>query len=99
MKRMKKQIVIEAIQWNGDNEEEIRDFAGLKAQFEFVVSQGKATALYKEKPHSGYIIGISLNLDTAEGVMSASSGDYVVKDANGNIFLCKPNIFENLQNI
>lgn len=34
MKYKKKPIVIEAIQWNGNNEREIKDFCGERAKFE-----------------------------------------------------------------
>lgn len=33
-------------------------------------------------------------IDTLEGVMRASSGDYIIKGVNGEFYPCKPDIFE-----
>ncbi|HEK9103314.1 TPA: hypothetical protein SUB30_004788 [Bacillus pseudomycoides] len=35
-------------------------------------------------------------IHTLEGRMKASYGDYIVEDANGDIFSCRPEIFEML---
>jgi hypothetical protein len=43
---------------------------------------------------SCYVItGDSLKINTLEGVMSASVGDYVIKGVRGEFYPCKPDIF------
>lgn len=35
-----------------------------------------------------------LKIETLEGVMKASVGDYIIKGVNGEFYPCKPDIFE-----
>ena len=35
-----------------------------------------------------------LSIETLEGVMKASIGDYIIKGVNGEFYPCKPDIFE-----
>jgi hypothetical protein len=37
---------------------------------------------------------LRLEIDTLEGVKTASIGDYIIKGVNGEFYPCKPNIFE-----
>lgn len=34
------------------------------------------------------------DIQTSEGILKAAAGDYVVKDSDNKIFVCKPEIFE-----
>jgi len=70
MKYRKKPVVIEAIQWNG-NQEEIYDFL---RGVEFRDGE--------------------LYIQTLEGQMHASKGDYIIKGVQGEFYPCKPDIFE-----
>lgn len=36
----------------------------------------------------------SIAVETLEGVMKANVGDYIIKGVNGEIYPCKPDIFE-----
>ena len=38
--------------------------------------------------------GRCVELETLEGVMSASIGDWIIRDAEGEFCSCKPDIFE-----
>lgn len=38
--------------------------------------------------------GISADINTLEGVMHASPGDYIIKGVHGELYPCKPDIFE-----
>ena len=45
--------------------------------------------------------GVNMNIDsgtvyipTLEGTMSARSGDYIIQGVNGEVYPCKPDIFE-----
>ena len=82
MKYRKKPVVIEAVQWTGDNGEEIYNFCGNYAQF--------ATS----DLGLGNVMSYRLSIETLEGFMEASTGDYIIKGVNGEFYPCKPDIFE-----
>ena len=73
MKYRKIPVVIEAVQWVGTNELEIKEFANDHAVVD---------------PYG------TLYILTLEGVMYASTGDYIVKGVDGEFYPCKPDIFE-----
>lgn len=74
----KKPVTVEAIQWI-DNNLEILAFC--------------KDAEFEERRN---IMGVWLDLyiNTLEGRMKASKGDYIVKGVNGEFYPCKPDIFE-----
>lgn len=79
----KKPVVVEAIQWNGNNFEEIQQF-----------SDNKVT--YFEWVHH-YESGVNrdiLSISTLEGDMTAMIGDFIIKGIQGEFYPCKPDIFE-----
>ena len=80
MKYRKKPVVIEAVQWTGDNGEEINDFCGNNAKFTLLCINTK--------------ISYRLGIETLEGFMEASTGDYIIKGVNGEFYPCKPDVFE-----
>lgn len=45
------------------------------------------------KRWAAYSLGV-MYIDTLEGVMIASPGDYIIKGVNGEFYPCKPDIFE-----
>lgn len=75
MKYRKKPVEIEAVQWTGNNINEIIRLAeqGIR-KFEF---------------DNDFIY-----IDTLEGTMSAQKGDYIIKGVKGELYPCKPDIFE-----
>lgn len=85
MKYKKKPVIIDAIQWTGGNMAEIADFAKGFAKFD-EIRQGDA----ENKIPAQY----DLNIQTLEGTMQASRGDYIIKGVNGEFYPCKPDIFE-----
>lgn len=78
----KKPVVIEAIQWNGNNFDDIKDFAGSKVRCPTYdineYSEDRTTLL----------------IYTLEGTMVASKGDFIIKGIKGEFYPCKPDIFE-----
>jgi len=79
MKYRKKPIVIEAIQFTGDNWDEIDQFMdGLNW-----------SGYYPEGSRPPI-----LNIKTLKGVMKASVSDWIIKGVNGEFYPCKPDIFE-----
>lgn len=82
MKYRKKPVEIEAFQYNGD-------FQNSKGEF-YIPSW--AIKAYRE----GTLFfddGI-LKVKTLEGDMIASVGDFIIQGVNGEIYPCKPDIFE-----
>lgn len=80
MKYRKKPVVIEAIQFidNADRIMEIHEFLG-----------GDTMRISYEDKYNPYI-----KIETLEGTMKASVGDYIIKGVNGEFYPCKPDIFE-----
>ena len=82
MKYRKKPVVIEAVQLRWDTWSEMCDFAGV----------GKLVDGKPERKQDGE--KIRLNIPTLEGVLHASENDYVIKGVKGELYACKPDIFE-----
>lgn len=78
----KKPVVIEAVQWTGDNPDEVREFLG---------SSGWEPQL---DLRSTYSESNRLEIFTLEGVMQASPGDWIIRGVRGEFYPCKPDIFE-----
>lgn len=79
----KKPVVIEAVQLLWMNQDEIREFADV----------GK---LVDGKPEWEVVDGyrIVLSIPTLEGVMLANDGDWIIKGVEGELYPCKPDIFD-----
>lgn len=78
MKFRKKLVVIEAIQWLGD-------FVAFER---WMVEQGiEEGRVYKD-------YGKSLRVTTLEGNHRAHRGDWIIKGVKGELYPCKPDIFE-----
>lgn len=68
----KRPLVIEAVQYDGDNSRECLAFIG---------DSYDDTLNYP-------------NIETLEGNMRVSKGDWIIKGIKGEFYHCKPNIFE-----
>ena len=84
MKYRKKPIEIEAMQYTDDTYD---TYEVLKSLHEFM-AQKELTILYKE-PNNPKIV-----IPTLEGDLYASIGDYIIKGIKGELYPCKPDIFE-----
>ena len=85
MRYRKKPVEVEAIQWDGINLSEIKDFVG-----ESLICKIYDCAWeVNEAP-----VIVELQIRTLEGNMSVSIGDYVIKGVQGEFYPCKPDIFE-----
>lgn len=80
MKYRKKPVIIEAIQFEDNSGRiiEIHEFMG-----------GDTIRVNYEDKDNPY-----LKIETLEGIMKASVGDYIIKGVNGEFYPCKPDIFE-----
>ena len=81
MKFRKKPVEIEAIQWTGDNLGEICEFVN---HYDIRVAPHGIEGIQKEE----------LYINTLEGTMHASEGDWIIKGVHGEFYPCKPDIFE-----
>lgn len=80
MKYRKKPVIIEAIQFE--------DSADCILAIHEFIGQETTRVNYEDKDNP-YI-----KIETLEGTMKASVGDYIIKGVNGEFYPCKPDIFE-----
>lgn len=80
MKYKKKPVIIEAVQFTGTVESLLR-------LSEFINDQ-EVRVSYEEVKNP------KLFIQTLEGEMQASVGDYIIKGIQGEFYPCKPDIFE-----
>jgi hypothetical protein len=79
----KKPVVIDAMQLLWTNWSEMCEFADV----------GHLT---DGKPEGTMLSGerIGLNIPTLEGLMTAQQGDWIIRGVKGELYPCKPDIFE-----
>ena len=83
MKYVKKPVVVEAIQWDGNNFVDIKNFANNNVRY---YSYWDRNEFYEDKS--------TLEIKTSEGDMIASKGDFIIKGVKGEFYPCKPDVFE-----
>jgi hypothetical protein len=77
----KKPVVIDAVHWNGENTGEVWDLA-------------EKGAAKREKPTHLSINSGLVHIETLEGTMTAGAGDWIICGVKGEMYPCKPDIFE-----
>ena len=82
-KYRKKPVVIEAVQLRWDTWSEMCDHADVGK-----LENGKPEGFMGEE------CSIGLNIPTLEGLMKAEENDWVIKGVEGELYPCKPAIFE-----
>lgn len=93
MRYRKKPVIVEALQWNGNNVIDIYNFLedeNVETQYEVNI-EGKN--FYIDFSRGQCVTG-DLMIKTLEGAMKADIGDYIIKGVNGEFYPCKPDIFE-----
>ena len=83
-KYRKKPIEIEAVQWNGINPTEIKEFAGDNVEIEYYDAAYEAGA--------GPLVA-TVTIHTPEGDMKANKGDYIIKGVKCEFYPCREDIF------
>jgi hypothetical protein len=78
VKYRKKPVVIDAVQWNGNNFQEVKALD----------LYGKYGLSLAEVPTDRPIV-----IHTPVGNMEASLNDYVIRGVKGELYPCKPDIF------
>ncbi len=84
MKYRKKPVVIEAFKWTGDVNQ-VEDPIWI---IEAIKKRDVCFVNYEADKICVMLI------NTLEGSMKANQGDYIIKGINGEIYPCKPDIFE-----
>jgi hypothetical protein len=82
MKYKKKPVIIEAIQLLNNNSS-IKEC--LKFIYNVFITDDDIETVKNDK---------HIRIQTLEGDMKASFGDYIIKGVNGEFYPCKPDIFE-----
>ena len=82
-KYRKKPVVIEAFKWTGGFDQ--------KEDPEWIINAMREKIVF---PHYPSFEKIELHIKTLEGVMTATVGDFIIKGVAGEIYPCKPDIFE-----
>ena len=86
----KKPVVIEAVRWDG-HEGTIKAVFDLNPVLPVLPDDGQ----YVGGPGLGYVPALgTLDIPTLEGTMTAQPGDWIIRGVQGEIYPCKPDIFE-----
>lgn len=73
----KKPVVIDAVQFTGNNLSECLQFIGIS----------------KDSADGCGVMGLPLFIPTLEGDMRADVGDWIIRGVKGEFYPCKPDIF------
>ena len=84
----KKPVVIEAMQWDGSAE-------SATVVVGWILREGATACFYKHLMDGDLIAHPDpyLKIDTLEGPIIASAGDFIIRGVNGEFYPCKPDIF------
>ncbi len=81
----KKPVVIEAVQFRGFNEENGQ--VELSEKPDWLTAEFGNEAIFFDEPNT-------LTIKTLEGNMIASVGDWIIRGVSGELYPCKPDIFQ-----
>lgn len=87
MKFRKKPVIIDAIQWTGNNIIDLIKFMNCVIQD---VDEKREYMLYE----GAMLVKGVLHIKTLEGEHIANIGDWIIKGIKGEFYPCKPDIFE-----
>lgn len=90
MKYRKKPVVIEAFQYDGD----LKGKDGNYYVPDWAVKAFEDGVLHYRLPISPLHPPCELYVTTLEGDMHVSVGDYIIRGVDGELYPCKPDIFE-----
>lgn len=89
MKYRKIPVVIDAVQWTGENQREMFDFlTNYEKTDDYMSASGEHFIIDHNAVKGGLVI------KTLEGEHIASIGDYIIRGVAGEFYPCKPEIFE-----
>lgn len=93
-KYRKKPVVIEAVQLRWDTWNDVCDLAQCSLRGDGLrgLTPGEVEKLYPEiEPNKEFIYAV---IPTPEGPHLATQGDYIIRGVKGELYPCKPDIFE-----
>ena len=90
MKYRKKPVVIEAFRYDGD----LKGSDGKYYVPEWAIKAFDNGVMYFKSPLSPMLPPCELYIKTLEGTHHVSCGDYIIQGVNGELYPCKPDIFE-----
>jgi len=85
MKFRKKPVVIEAVQLKRDNLKEVETFLAGREMPDMYQALGGWEINWGNS---------TVRIKTLEGTMAANPGDWIIKGVKGELYPCKPDIFE-----
>lgn len=88
MKFRKKPVVVEAVQWTGDNLRQVITFTDGPPETR------TTHAGMKWDEYADLVKREGLKIFTLEGAMMATEGDWIIRGVKGEHYPCKPDIFE-----
>ena len=88
MKYRKKPVIIDAIQWNGDNLSEVICFT------DGSIGNNRQIQKTSWKEYRELVKNEGFKVYTLEGIMNVNIGDFVIRGVKGELYPCKPDIFE-----
>ena len=84
MKFRKKLVIVNGIEWTGDNLREVIDFTGLHPSAQKWTWEEYEEVVRRE----------GLKIFTLEGPLMATVGDYIMRGVQGEFYPIKPDILE-----
>lgn len=93
MKYRKKPVVIEAVQWTGNNLFEVITFTDGKPDLSSNVSMERWEQYEKLVEREGLLIFTLEDGPNKQAKHYADIGDYIIKGVKGEFYPCKPDIF------
>lgn len=83
----KKPVVIQAMQWTGENLAEVLAFTGKHPSWDKHFASFDAYQAHVQADRNAF------KIITLEGTMEATPGDWIIKGVKGEFYPCKPDIF------
>lgn len=93
MRYRKKPVVIDAVQLRWDTWGDVCDLITKSENIAYGVTIA-ADGTINQKPDISDGNRIGLRIETLEGPMLASEGDYIIVGVAGELYACRPSIFE-----
>ena len=84
----KKPVVIQAVQWTGQNFKEVIEFTGKHTRLCEWFENWKSYGTHVKAD------GDIFKIITLTGAMNVTPGDWIIKRVQGEFYPCKPDIFE-----
>lgn len=97
MKYKNKPFTIDAIQWTGNNEEEVEEFVGwYNVSFAYKIFEGYSVRIIGERPEceKDIVTAYAIIRGVYGGIKTATAGDFIARDMRGEIVLYNQKVFE-----